>query len=72
MSKEDMSEIHKGDWERAKKLWKILDDIDTLSDQIKPTSMKLGSHAVFYNLTMERVAKRHDILHSDGYNLTRI
>lgn len=45
----------------AEPLWDILDDIDTLSDMLKPAKN------AFYEATMNRVAKRFNHLESDGY-----
>jgi hypothetical protein len=53
----------------AERLWSILDDIDTSSDVIKPTSEK--GYKIFYEKTMERVSNRFNYLTSDGYNLYR-
>ena len=50
----------------AERLWDILDDIDTLSDSMKP------EQTAFYQAVMEWVAKRHSILKSDGYELTPV
>jgi len=48
---------------RAESLWKLLDDIDTLGDSMKP-ELTPYFHAV------ERIhKKRHTILKSDGYGL---
>ena len=51
----------------AEKLWSILDDIDTLSDMVKPSD--LGGYIAFYTGTMYRCEKRGKILESDGYRL---
>lgn len=49
---------------RAESLWQLLDDIDTLSDSMKPEITP------YYRHVMEIVEKRHAILKSDGYDLT--
>lgn len=52
-------------WEqRARDLWQILDDIDTLSDMLKETPV-----SKFEKMALKRAAKRHSILESDGYKL---
>ncbi len=48
-------------------LWCMLDDIDTMSDQIKPTS--LVGYKRFYEHAMRFVAKRFRVLSSDGYKI---
>ncbi len=47
----------------AMKLWDILDDIDTLSDMLKP------EQTAFYQATMKHAMRRHQWLLSDGYTL---
>ncbi len=47
----------------AEALWQLLDDIDSLSDSLKPEKN------AFYEATMRHVARRHEILKSDGHNL---
>ncbi len=49
------------------KLFGILDDIDTSSDVLKPRCVE--SYRKFYEATMRRVAKRHELVASDGYAL---
>lgn len=51
----------------AEALWSLLDDIDTVSDVIKPTSLQ--DYMRFYNYTMMKVSERHKYLKSDGYQL---
>lgn len=51
----------------AEALWQMLDDIDTLSDAIKPSD--LGSYRAFYERTLDIAKLRHDHLKSDGYKL---
>jgi len=50
--------------ERAEALWQILDDIDTLDDAIKNDDTSFRKWALEYSY------KRHEILSSDGYNLS--
>ena len=54
----------------ADELWGLLDNIDTLSDMIKPVEEMGYKH--FYDCSMKETEKRHKFLHSDGYNLTLI
>ena len=49
------------------RLWGMLDDIDTLSDAIKPTNLK--EYKEFFRAAIDFANKRHLILKSDGYNL---
>jgi hypothetical protein len=49
----------------AEGLWALLDDIDTLTDSIKPTD--LSGYKEFYIRTMRLVEKRHLYLKTDGY-----
>jgi hypothetical protein len=51
----------------AEKLWGLLDDIDTLTDIIKPTTLE--GYARFYQAALVRCNRRHLILVSDGYSL---
>jgi hypothetical protein len=51
----------------AEKLWATLDDVDTLSDVLKPHDE--ASYKRFYDSTMKIVAKRTEQLTSDGYEL---
>lgn len=54
---------------RAEALWQILDDIDTLSDAIRPSD--LGGYRAFYEAAMKMAVKRNEILESlDGYTLS--
>jgi hypothetical protein len=56
--------------ERVEKLWELLDDIDTASDIFKPCeSNGIKSFEKFYTYVMSKVAKRFDVLKSDGYKL---
>ena len=55
--------------EKAEALWGIIDDIDTLSDIIKPSTEK--GYKAFYEAVMKKQAERHKYLTSyDGYTLT--
>lgn len=49
--------------ERARKLWQLLDDIDTLDDSCR------SDDQAFRSLTREVQRQRFQILTSDGYNL---
>lgn len=51
----------------AERLWQIIDNIDSLSDAVKPTNL-LG-YAAFYKGVMARVGERFKLLTSDGYAL---
>jgi len=51
----------------AERLWQILDNIDSLSDVIKPTTPK--GYAAFYHGVMNRIGERFKVLTSDGYTL---
>lgn len=53
--------------EAAEKLWGLLDDIDTLTDVINPTTLQ--GYARFYQAAVKRAEQRHLILISDGYSL---
>lgn len=50
-------------------LWGLLDDIDTSSDIIRPTTEK--GYKIFYENTLKRCSKRFKYLSSDGYNLEK-
>lgn len=55
--------------EKAEALWSIIDDIDTLSDVIKPSTEK--GYKAFYEAVMKKQKERHKYLTSyDGYTLT--
>lgn len=57
-----MEDIYK---ETAEKLWDILDDIDTLSDRIKPTT--ISGYKLFYDKALELVNARGHYMNSpDG------
>ena len=49
--------------EREKKLWDLLDDIDTAFDGFRPEMQ------AFENYVQRKVEERHRILVSDGHNL---
>jgi len=52
------------EWEdTAKALWKLLDDIDTLGDSMKP------DRSPYFRKVNGIAAKRHELLKSDGYEL---
>ena len=53
--------------EMADKLWSLLDDIDTASDQIKPANET--GYRRFYEYAMKKAEARHAIITSDGYDL---
>jgi hypothetical protein len=53
--------------EMADKLWSLLDDIDTASDQFKPSN-EAGCRR-FYEYAMKKAGARHAIITSDGYDL---
>jgi len=53
--------------EREEKLWGLLDDIDTLSDVIKPSTLE--GYEAYYARTQQKASERHDVLYSDGYRL---
>jgi hypothetical protein len=48
-------------------LWQMLDDIDTFSDAIKPSTPE--GYKAFYENTMKRIQLRHSIHKSNGYEL---
>jgi len=50
-------------------LWRLLDDIDTASDAIKPVT-EIG-YKKFYEYSLKRASERFKYLSSDGYNLER-
>lgn len=53
--------------EMLDKLWSLLDDIDTASDQIKPANE--AGYRRFYEYAMKKAEARHAIITSDGYDL---
>lgn len=53
--------------ERSKRLWDILDEIDTLPDMLHPYDSE--SHEKTWRIMVERASKRHEILTTDGYEL---
>ncbi len=57
----DVSDSNQG------RLWAMLDDIDTLSDSIKPSSIE--GYEKFYSAALQFANKRHLILKSDGHGL---
>ena len=54
----------------AEELWALLDSIDTLPDMIHPSNEE--GHEKCWKMMVKRAEKRHDLLKSDGYNLTII
>lgn len=55
----------------AESLWDLMDDIDTLSDSIRPRDEE--SHAKFYRLTMELVKRRNDhVRHNETGGLSLV
>lgn len=50
------------------KLWDLLDEIDTLSDKIKPRNLE--GYIAFYKRAIELSMERHKILTTDGYVLS--
>ena len=55
------------DLKRAKALWNLLDDIDTVPDAIHPNDER--SHELCWRKMIAIADKRHEILESDGYTL---
>lgn len=55
--------------EAAENLWKLLDNIDTLSDICKPSINNPKATMVYYNNAQKYAAKRFEIFSSDGYKL---
>ena len=53
----------------AEQLWKLLDNIDTLSDICKPTVGDPKAAMAFYNNALRYAGERFKILKSDGYGL---
>jgi len=53
--------------EEVQRLWNIIDDIDTLSDMIKP--MSIHGYRLYYEKVNEKVKKRFGNLGTDGYGL---
>ena len=51
------------DKEIIKRLWQLLDDIDTASDAFKP------EQTPFYQYVMAKVKKREELIVSDGNKL---
>jgi hypothetical protein len=56
--------------QKAEKLWKLLDDIDSSSDMFKPSeSNGIESYQNFYTYSLKKSMERFKIYGSDGYNL---
>ena len=53
----------------AEKLWKLLDNIDTLSDICKPTINDPKACMSYVNNTYRYVEERFNFIKSDGYEL---
>lgn len=51
----------------SQELWKILDDIDTMSDALKPSTAE--GYKRFYEEVMKRIQGRFNVHSSDGYQL---
>jgi len=55
----------------AESLWDLMDDIDTLSDSIRPRDEE--SYAKFYRLTMELIKRRNDhVRHNEKGGLSLV
>ena len=52
----------------AEALWQLLDDIDTLSDRLKPSTAE--GFGAFYYRALDLAKQRHALLKSDGHTLT--
>jgi len=50
-------------------LWKLLDNIDTLSDICKPTVNDPKAAMAFYNNAMRYAGERFNYMQSDGYKI---
>ena len=61
-------EVVEAERERSTKLWDILDNIDTIPDMMHPNTPE--AHEKCWRYMVEATHKRHDILKTDGYNLT--
>ena len=61
-------EVVEAERERSTKLWDILDHIDTIPDMMHPNTPE--AHEKCWRYMVEATHKRHDILKTDGYNLT--
>lgn len=53
--------------QEAIQLQKLLDDIDTLSDIIKPSTLE--TYKAYHDKTLQIAAHRAEILESDGFDL---
>lgn len=63
---EDKTYTHR---EIIEELWKLLDNIDTLSDICKPTIDNPKSSMSFYSNAMKYAEERFKYMKSDGYNI---
>lgn len=52
---------------KAEALWQLLDDIDSLSDAIKPSTLE--EYKEFYKRAIQKTKHRFEYFESDGYNL---
>ena len=51
----------------AKKLWGLLDSIDTLPDMLHPNTFE--AHKKTWLMMVKKAEERHELLKTDGYNL---
>jgi hypothetical protein len=51
----------------VEQLYTLLDDIDTLSDMIKPSDIQ--EYKLFYTAAIKKAESRHMYIETDGYNL---
>lgn len=63
---EDKTYTHR---EIIEELWKLLDNIDTLSDICKPSIDNPKVAMSFYNNAMKYAEERFKFMKSDGYNI---
>lgn len=63
---EDKTYTHR---EIIEELWKLLDNIDTLSDICKPSIDNPKVAMSFYNNAMKYAEERFKYMKSDGYNI---
>lgn len=54
----------------AEDLWDLLDSIDTLPDMIHPRTEK--GHEKCWKMMIRRAEKRHKLLKTNGYTLSKI
>ncbi len=53
----------------AEDLWKLLDSIDSLPDMIHPQTKE--GHEKCWRMMVKRAEKRHTLLKTDGYTLSK-